>query len=131
MKDLENKNDIELLINTFYDKVKKDETIGPIFNQIIGDNWSHHLPVMYNFWNLVLFSAAGYTGNPVKKHVEMDKKIALQKEHFDRWLQLWDETVDSLFTGEIADLAKNKASIMAHLINMKVDMSRGGIDILD
>lgn len=131
MKDLENKKDIELLINTFYDKVRKDEALGPIFDKIIGDNWGHHLPIMYNFWNMVLFSAPGYAGNPVRKHVEVDKRIPLEKEHFDRWLQLWNENIDKLFAGEYADMAKNKASLMANLIHMKVDMSRGGMDILD
>lgn len=131
MKDIQNKADIEVLINTFYDKVRKDETIGHIFNKIIGDDWSHHLPVMYNFWDLVLFSTPGYGGNPVKKHVEMDKRIALEQNHFDQWLKLWNETVDHLFTGEYADMAKNKASLMANLIHMKVDMGRDGLDILD
>ncbi len=131
MKNLENKNDIELLINSFYDKVKVDEKLGPIFDKVIGNDWSHHLPVMYNFWNLVLFSAPGYAGNPVKKHVDMDKRAPIDKEHFDRWLELWNENVDALFVGEYADMAKNKASLMANLIHMKVDMSRDGLDILD
>src|SRR6185436_7693251 len=110
----------------FYDKVKKDEVIGFIFATIIGDDWSHHLPVMYNFWNMVVFSQPGYAGNPTRKHVEIDGKIALEKEHFDRWLVLWNETLDFLFEGPNADVAKNKAMLMANLINMKVEMSRGG-----
>ncbi len=119
-KDIENKGDIEVLINSFYDLVKKDDTIGYIFKEIIGEDWSHHLPVMYDFWNMVLFSKPGYAGNPTKKHVELDKKTPLTKAHFDRWLSLWNETVDRLYTGELADLAKNRASLMANLISMKV-----------
>ncbi len=126
MNDIENKADIETLINSFYDKVKLDDDIGFIFNDIIGADWSHHLPVMYQFWDMVLFSKPGYAGNPTRKHVEIDKKIHLEKAHFDRWLQLWNETVDSLYAGEIADMAKNKAMLMANLINMKVEMGRDG-----
>ena len=125
-KDIENKADIELLIDSFYDRVKKDEKIGFIFNEIIGGDWSHHLPVMYHFWDMVLFAKPGYEGSPVKKHLEIDNKIKLEKEHFDRWLELWNGMVDELFTGEIADMAKNKAALMDNLINLKVDMNRTG-----
>jgi hemoglobin len=69
--------------------VRKDDKIGFIFNDIIGEDWSHHLPVMYQFWDMVLFSTPGYAGNPTKKHVDIDKRIPLNKEHFDRWLELW------------------------------------------
>ena len=124
--DIRDKSDIELLVNSFYDRVKKDALIGFIFNNTIGPDWSHHLPIMYHFWNMVLFSAPGYAGSPVKKHVDLDKNIRLEKEHFERWQQLWDGTVDELFAGEIADMAKNKASLMANLISIKVEMGRTG-----
>ncbi len=131
MDDIRNKADIQVLINTFYDRVKADELLGPIFANVIGSDWSHHLPVMYNFWNMVLFSEPGYAGSPVKKHVDIDKRNALNSEHFEKWLMLWNETIDSLYEGEYADMAKNKASLMANLISMKVDMSRDGLDILN
>lgn len=131
MKDIENVADIQLLVNTFYDRVKVDEKIGYIFTQIIGEDWSHHLPIIYNFWNMVLFSAPGYVGSPVKKHVDLDKITALNKEHFDHWLVLWRGTTDSLFAGEIADMAKNKATLMANLINMKVEMGKLGFETLN
>ena len=125
-KDLENKADIEILVNSFYDKVKQDDKIGFIFHEIIGPDWSHHLPVMYNFWNMVLFSQPGYGGNPTGVHVALDKKIQLQKEHFDRWLLLWNETIDSLYCGIHADEAKNRGMLMANLISIKVEMGREG-----
>ena len=125
-KDLENKADIEILVNSFYDKVKQDDKIGFIFNQTIGSDWSRHLPVMYDFWNMVLFSQPGYGGNPTRVHVELDKKIQLQKEHFNRWLQLWNDTVDSLFEGEHANEAKNRGMLMANLISIKIEMGRDG-----
>ncbi len=124
MRDIENKDDIEILINSFYEKVKKDEKIGFIFNDTVGNDWSHHLPVMYHFWDMVLFSKPGYEGSPVRKHVELDKHIKLEKEHFDRWLELWNGTIDALYAGEMADHAKNKAALMANLIHLKVEMSR-------
>lgn len=131
MNDITNRSDIEQLIDAFYGKVRNDEQIGHIFNTIIGDNWNHHLPIMYQFWDMVLFSAAGYAGSPVRKHTDIDKRIPLEKAHFDRWLQLWNETVDAMYAGEIADMAKNKASLMANLIHMKVEMSREGFETLN
>ncbi len=131
MKDIENRQDIELLVNTFYDRVRKDELIGHIFNDTIGDDWSHHMPIMYDFWGMVLFNTPGYVGNAVRKHVALDRSKPLSKEHFDHWLQLWNETVDALFAGEIADLAKNKAMLMANMIHMKVEMGRNGFETLN
>jgi hemoglobin len=124
--DIANRQDVELLVNTFYDHVRKDARIGYIFNETIGDDWSHHLPRMYSFWEMVLLGQSGYTGNPVRTHLELDKKMPLEKAHFDAWLELWATTIDSLFAGEIADLAKNRGMLMANLINMKIDMGKSG-----
>jgi hemoglobin len=123
-KDILGEEDIKILVNTFYDSVKKDDIIGFIFHSIIGDDWSHHLPVMYSFWSSVLFNKQGYKGNVIQKHIDIDKKITLQKEHYDRWILLWHKTVDNLFEGDKAEEAKNRASLMIQLISMKVDWSR-------
>jgi hemoglobin len=125
-KDIENTDDIQLLVNIFYNKVKTDATIGYIFHNIIGEDWSHHLPIMYRFWGTVLLNQPGYTGNPIKKHIELDKKEQLKEEHYERWLTLWRETTDELFEGENADEIKNKAYLMLNLIKMKVEWARLG-----
>ncbi|WP_345083541.1 group III truncated hemoglobin [Nemorincola caseinilytica] len=131
MNDITNRTDIEHLIDTFYSKVRKDDLLGPIFDTIIGNDWSHHLPIMYKFWDMVLFSAPGYAGSPVRKHTDIDKKMPMDRPHFDRWLAIWIETVDEMFVGEYADMAKNKASLMANLIHMKIQMSREGFETLN
>lgn len=129
-QDIQNIDDIKILINTFYDVVKKDDTIGFIFNEIIGEDWSEHLPVMYRFWNTVLFGEAGYTGNPVMKHIALDKQIPLQEAHYTTWLRIWTNTVDDLYSGSIAEDAKKKAGNMVQLISMKVNMARDGKAIM-
>lgn len=131
MTDIVSKEDITALVDTFYERVKQDDTIGHIFMTVIGEDWSHHLPIMYNFWNMVLFAEPGYAGSPVKKHIDIDKDIPMNKEHFDRWTKLWNTTVDDMYQGEIADMAKNKASLMANLIHMKIEMSRSGFETLN
>src|SRR5690349_16262689 len=82
--DIASKDDLVALVNTFYDRVKRDDVIGHIFNTIIGDDWSVHLPIMYTFWNTVLFGEEGYKGQAVGKHIEIDRKIPLEAEHFER-----------------------------------------------
>lgn len=131
MRDIENRADIETLINSFYTTARKDDLLGPIFNTIIGEDWSHHLPRMYDFWNMVIFAAPGYSGNPIRKHVDTDRRMPMNKEHFDRWLELWTATVNNLFEGEYADIAKNKAGLMAQMIHIKVEMARKGFETLN
>jgi hemoglobin len=126
MHDIENEAHVKKLIDTFYDKVRKDAVIGHIFNEIIGTHWDKHLPTMYQFWNMVLLSKPGYEGYPTKKHMDVDKRIPLHQEHFDRWILLWDETVDAHFKGTNATHAKEKAKLMAELIMIKIDDSRTG-----
>lgn len=130
MSDIKTPEDIKLLVDSFYDKVKADPVIGYIFNEIIGDDWSQHLPVMYRFWTTVLLAQPGYVGNPIKKHIDLDKKITLKKEHYAQWLQLWKATVDSLYSGPVADDAKYKAENMVNLIDIKVKMARNGKSIM-
>lgn len=126
MADITTQADVKLLIDTFYGKVKQDEIIGFIFNDIIGEHWDRHLPIMYKFWDMVLLSKPGYEGYPTRTHLEVNKKIPLQKEHFDRWLLLWNDTINSFFSGEIASQAREKAKLMADLIHIKVEDSRKG-----
>lgn len=126
MQDISTQADVMQLVNTFYDKVKKDDTIGFIFNETIGDHWHMHLPQMYKFWDMVLLGRPGYEGYPTKKHTALDRKIPLQQGHFDRWLELWNETVDALFAGDIAKQAKDKAKLMADLIMIKITDDRKG-----
>jgi hemoglobin len=129
MKDIETTGDIQLLVDRFYDRVKQDDKIGFIFHNIIGKDWSHHLPVMYQFWSMVLLNQQDYTGNPVRKHVEIDKRMPLKPEHYERWLSLWNKTVDELFSGNHAEEAKKKAKLMIELISYKVEWARQGKSI--
>lgn len=124
MHDIKNQADIKLLLDTFHSKVKQDDIIGFIFNDIIGASWDKHLPMMYKFWDMALLSKPGYEGHPTRKHTNIDEKIPLKKEHFDRWVYLWNETIDSLFRGQIATQAKDKAMIMAYLINKEMKTGR-------
>lgn len=126
MKDIANRHDIELLVNSFYDKIRQDPTIGFFFNTLMKVNWDTHLPKMYDFWASVLLYEKGYSGSPMKAHFPINAKCPMQKHHFDQWLNLWNDTVDSHFTGEIAQSAKSKAQNIANLMHFKMDLATQG-----
>lgn len=109
-KDIEGLNDIKLMVNDFYNKVKRDSLLSPIFFEHIPTNWQPHLDKMYQFWNAALFGEKGYVGNPFSKHAKMNTITPL---HFERWLLLFNQTIDAHFLGNMADDAKWRASIMA------------------
>src|SRR5262245_28163924 len=105
-KDIENREDIELLVREFYEKVKKDPVIGYIFNDLARVNWDKHLPVMFDFWENTLFFTGTYAGNPMKSHERLHQLYTLNEKHFAQWLELFIATVNNLFEGEKAELAK-------------------------
>lgn len=122
MKDIENREDIEKLIKAFYDKMLADIVLGFIFTDIAKVDLDEHLPVICDFWETVLFSVPKYKrGTEVLKvHEELNKKIKLKKGHFTRWLYLFKTTVDEMYQGEKADLAKLKASQIANSMQIKL-----------
>ncbi len=123
MHDIESETDVKTLVDAFYRKVLADPVIGFIFTKAVSINWEQHMPVMYAFWSNTLLGSGGYSGNPMVKHLELDKKVKLDREHFNRWLLLWEETVKELFNGKIADeaivRARNIASLMLFKINQQ------------
>jgi hemoglobin len=119
-KDIETRSDIELLVNSFYDKIKTDPVIGYIFTDVVNVNWEKHLPVMYNFWENALFFTGNYAGNPMKVHKHLHRIIPLKPEHFQQWIRLFTSTVDLLFSGEKATLAKQRAISIASLMQFKI-----------
>ena len=119
-KDITSLEDIKLLVDTFYNKVQKDEFIGPIFNEKIANRWPEHLEKMYRFWQTILLEVHSYTGSPFPPH----KHLPVDKEHFDRWMEIFTETVDVLFTGAIAEEAKLRAKNMAEMFNYKINYFR-------
>ncbi len=119
-KDIENLADIRILVDHFYDKVKADALLGPIFYAVIQNRWPEHLDKMYRFWQTVLLEEHTYSGSPFLPHA----KMPVQKEHFDRWIQLFTETVDHFFAGEKAERAKWQGQRMAEMFQIKIQYYR-------
>src|SRR5687767_6950771 len=119
-RDLSTAEDIRTLVDSFYDKVNRDELLAPIFNEVTGVNWAEHLPTMYRFWESMLFGAGTYQGAPFPKHAV----LPVQKEHFARWLALFVETVDSHFQGPKAEEAKGRAASIADTFAQRMGLLR-------
>ncbi len=115
--DIKNRNDIEILVNTFYEKVKKDSMIGFMFSHV---DWVKHLPVMYDFWDNVLFHTGNYSGNPMAKHMMANSRNPMNVGHFDHWIKLFFETVDELYSGKNTELLKERAKNIATIMLLKI-----------
>jgi hemoglobin len=110
-------DDIKLLVDSFYGKVRKDELLAPIFNERIGNKWPEHLEKMYRFWQTVLLGEHTYYGSPFTPHAN----LPVNKEHFNRWLKLFNATINEQFTGEKAEEARWRAGKMAEMFHHKIE----------
>lgn len=119
-RDIETRSDVVDLVNVFYGKVRPDKTIGFFFSTVKQVDWEKHLPVMVDFWQNIIFHTGGYTGNPMRIHMNLHGQSPMKKEHFERWLQLFVATVDELFEGEKAEQAKQRALSIATVMQSKI-----------
>ncbi|MBO9729318.1 MAG: group III truncated hemoglobin [Chitinophaga sp.] len=119
-KEITNRQDIILLVDTFYDKVKADDRIGYIFNDIAKVDWGKHLPTMYDFWESLLLDGNNYRGHTMAPHFRINKLIPLESAHFDRWVALFEATVNELFKGEKAGLAITRARSIKDIMAYKM-----------
>lgn len=113
--DIVNRNDVQIMVDKFYDKVKADPLLGPVFSHV---DWPNHLPVMYDFWSSMLLGDQTYRGNPLQKHLT----LAVDKHHFNQWLILFKETVNENFSGEKAEEVKMRAHSIAGIFQIKMGL---------
>lgn len=119
-KDIASRSDIELLVNAFYDKVLADEQLAHIFQDVASVNWASHLPVMYDFFENIILFTGGYEGNPMNLHKHLHHVKPLNAGHFEQWDRLFICTVDELFKGPKAILAKKRAISISSIIRDKI-----------
>lgn len=90
---------IRLLVDSFYQSVRQDEVLSPVFETALHGAWDAHMPRMYAFWSTVLLGTSKFQGNVYGKHMALS---GISEDHFLRWLSLFRKTVESLFAGEAA-----------------------------
>ena len=124
-KDILDRNDISLLLHTFYNKIRTNTEIGHFFNETIND-WDGHLEKLTDFWENNLFAIRKYYGNPVAAHVEVDEKFkyTINPNIFGLWLNLWFETLDELFEGENVEILKRRARKMGTVLLVNIYENR-------
>ena len=123
--DIKTREDVYLLVHSFYKKVRQDTVLGPFFNDVIKD-WDAHLENLTSFWEASLFLKTKYLGNPLEVHVKVDKENnnTITELHFGLWLNLWFETIDDLFEGDYAQNAKERARKMGTFLYLKIFEAR-------
>lgn len=104
-----NEESIAELVDRFYDRIRKDTLLGPVFNGAIGDRWPEHLATLTDFWTSVLLAAGRYKGNPMMAHLAIAQ---MDEQHFSRWIELWRQTTCEVFNPAISQALVAKASMM-------------------
>lgn len=115
-----NLSDVKRLVDNFYGKVRQDPLLATVFDDVIGNRWPEHLEKMYRFWQTVLLGEHTYQGTPFAPHAH----LPVDASHFNRWIELFNQTVDELFTGEKSEEAKWRASKMAAMFQLKIEYYR-------
>ncbi|WMI64864.1 group III truncated hemoglobin [Aestuariibaculum sp. YM273] len=123
--DITTREDVHLLVSSFYDKVRQDDVLGPFFNKVITD-WDAHIEKLTTFWESSLFLKTKYLGNPLEVHVKVDQENnhGVTNEHFGLWLNLWFQTINELFEGDYAENAKRRARKMGTFLYMEIFKAR-------
>lgn len=119
-KDISSREDLLKLVSKFYKKLLADDSINYLFTDIAKINLTHHLPLLVDFWDSVLFQSDTYHKNAMQPHINLHQKSPLQPQHFETWLRYFNETVDELFEGEKAFLAKERALSIATVMKIKL-----------
>lgn len=121
-RDIESRDDIETLMKGFYDRMIRDNVIGFIFTHYAKLDLESHLPIVADFWETVLFQKSVYKRGPkaMEVHLDLNKTVALRKQHFIRWLYIFHNTVDEFFEGVKAEKAKERSSSIAKLMQDRI-----------
>src|SRR6201996_3104201 len=120
--DIENRDDCERLVRAFYGRALTDPVIGFIFVDVAQLDLEGHVPRIASFWETILLGAQSYGGGAFRPHALLNMKESLRAGHFERWLWLWRTTVDELFAGERAELAKTHAERVARAFHARLQM---------
>ncbi len=119
-KDISSRHHMEEIVHKFYKLAMEDKLIGGFFTEDVIPDLNLHLPVIINFWDSLLFDTNTYKGNPMIKHIVLNRRKPMQPEHFTRWLKLWHQTIDSLYIGPVAENAKERATQIGILMQHKI-----------
>jgi hemoglobin len=124
--DIENRDDCERLVRAFYGRAIGDPVIGWIFVDVARLDLDAHVPRIASFWETILLGGGSYSGGAFRPHADLHARVGLRAGHFERWLWLWSTTVDELFAGQRAELAKAHAVRVATAFHARLKSLPGG-----
>ena len=119
-KDIETREDLEILLREFYNVLLKDDSINYIFTDVARIDMEAHIPVITDFWEMVLFQTGSYRKNAIQVHTELNKLTPLTAGHFKTWLHHFNNTVDRLYNGSNAFQVKQRAASIATIMQIKI-----------
>jgi len=125
--DIGTRADCERLVRAFYSRAMDDPMIGWIFVDVAKLDLDAHVPVIASFWETILLGSQTYRGGAFRPHAALHMRVGLRPGHFERWLELWRTTVDELFEGERADLAKSHALRVARAFLGRLQSMPAGV----
>jgi hemoglobin len=120
-RDIETRDDLEKLLWDFYSKAFKDELIGRFFTEVVPLDLETHIPVIADFWEAIVFNTHGYRKNVMEVHQHIHNLSNIKKEHLDRWVKLFTQTIEDHFEGNKAELMKQRAKSVATLMDIKLN----------
>lgn len=112
------------LVEQFYESIRADEMLGPIFGAKVAD-WPHHLARMKDFWASVMLESGRFSGNPMRKHIAIG---GLDAAHFERWQSVWSETLNRIAPNDqVADRFRGAAHRIGESLLTGIQINRGGL----
>ena len=112
LSDIADRYDVERFVRDFYRQAAMDEILGPVF-EAAQVRWDAHIATLVDFWSWQLLGERGYEGNPLRAHAPSHARTPFTDAHYERWLELFETTIDASFAGPTAELAKGRARKMA------------------
>ncbi|MGY8908652.1 MAG: group III truncated hemoglobin [Flavobacteriales bacterium] len=121
--DISSRKDIKQIMTKFYDFLLADKTMMPFFEEIVQENQlEHHLEIITDFWNDILFDTNEYQQNVMQKHLQKNAFIRFKKEHFTSWVSYFFKTIDASYTGENSEKMKARAQSIATVMQLKMNL---------
>lgn len=110
-------DEIKNLVHTFYTKIRNNNELAPVFDEVIKDQWPAHLEKMCDFWSVCMLLTDRYDGNPMMKHMQVE---SIKPEHFKKWLELFRETTKEVFKDEVAKQFDARAERIAEALQSRL-----------
>lgn len=119
-RDLDTPQEVAEMVRRFYADVAQDDLLGPLFNDVAQVDWSEHLPKLTAFWSRALLGIPGYEGNPFRAHVDVHRRSPFTLAHFERWLELFHDTLALGWVGPNVEVAKELAGRVAQVHSRQI-----------